>query len=493
MSTPYLGLDLPVVTVTLGPEWATLLNAALSVIDNHDHTSGRGRLITSAALNINDDVSINGYNLTGARSFQMQNLGSTSDIQDPTDVRCVYSVNGELYYTDNIGNQIQLTAGGALNAASVGGIGGDYATSSANVFYTSTSKTFTFNQNTDQRAKLDIGDLIIRETVASANGVTIKSASGLAASYAITLPAALPASTLALQISNTGVITPALITDAQLATDSVIEAKIQNGAVTTDKISNDNVTQDKLAATAINDSIQISSTLTGSGNFIVPAGVTRIWGTVVGGGGGGGGGGIGQSGTGNAGCGGGGGGGGQQLDFTLAVTAGDLIPYACGAGGSGGSSTVNGSVGSGTLFGRFKAAGGSGGGGGGTSNGNGGTVGQGASGSANGGGGGNTLTAGFSSEAVEGSGTAGAAGDPNGFADDGGGGGGAGAPSIFGNGGNGGKGMNGGENFYRTPPTVGANGGGGGGGGGGRSLSTQAGETGAAGGAGAIKIYYFAS
>ena len=89
-TTPYMLLELPVVTVTLGPEWAELLNAALEVIDDHDHTPGKGRLITAAALNINDDVSAGGNNITSARSFNMQNNGSP--LAGATDVRSLYRV-----------------------------------------------------------------------------------------------------------------------------------------------------------------------------------------------------------------------------------------------------------------------------------------------------------------------------------------------------------------------------------------------------------------
>jgi hypothetical protein len=246
MSTPYMSLDLPVVSTTLGPEWAELLNAALEVIDNHDHTAGRGRLVTSAALNINDDVSINNKNLEDARSYNMAD--NSGPLSDPADVRSLYAVSGELYYNDGIGNQIQITSGGALDASSVGGIGGDYGTSSANVYYSSVSKTFFFDQDTNKRAKLDIGDLIIRETATSANGITLKSPASLAADYQLTLPAALPASTLPVVISNTGVMSTQQLVASQLATDSVTTAKIVDLNVTTAKLADSSITAAKVNA-----------------------------------------------------------------------------------------------------------------------------------------------------------------------------------------------------------------------------------------------------
>ena len=59
MATSFLNLTLPTVTVTLGPTWATQINAAFEVIDEHDHTSGKGVQIPTAGLNINDDLDFN--------------------------------------------------------------------------------------------------------------------------------------------------------------------------------------------------------------------------------------------------------------------------------------------------------------------------------------------------------------------------------------------------------------------------------------------------
>ncbi len=288
MATPYLSLDLPVVSTTLGPEWASLLNAALEVVDDHDHTAGKGRLITSAAININDDLEINSQNVMSAKSYNMAD--QPAPLAGPTDLRSLYAVLGELYFNDGIGNQIKLTEGGALNAASVGGIGGDYGTSTASVYYNSTSKTFFFDQNVNQRAKLDIGDLIIREILAGTNGITIKSPTGLAASYALTLPAALPAGNRLLQVSSVGDVTPVLVSDPLLDVDAVTTTKILNSAVTTSKIADGAVTSDKLdpAANIVNITNTVFNGSAGTYPFIVPSGVTIVLSKACGGGGAGG-------------------------------------------------------------------------------------------------------------------------------------------------------------------------------------------------------------
>jgi len=49
-TTTNMGLDLPVVGVTTGPDWATKINTAFGVIDVHDHTAGKGIQISNAGV-----------------------------------------------------------------------------------------------------------------------------------------------------------------------------------------------------------------------------------------------------------------------------------------------------------------------------------------------------------------------------------------------------------------------------------------------------------
>lgn len=152
----------------------------------------------------------------------------------------------------------------------------------------------------------------------------------------------------------------------------------------------------------------------GAGTFTVPAGVTFIRVTTVGGGGGGGG-----SGGGNS-NGGGGGGGGVGIAL-LWVTPGQQINYAVGGGGAGGgNSGVNGGVGGATSFAGY-VAGGGGAGGGASNNNNGGGAGGGSWGgntaygiSGSAGGGGNDYTGGSGGNSGLGGG-GGAGGPDNGW------------------------------------------------------------------------------
>ena len=46
MATTYMNLTLPTVGTTVGPTWASLLNTAITSIDSHDHSSGKGATIS---------------------------------------------------------------------------------------------------------------------------------------------------------------------------------------------------------------------------------------------------------------------------------------------------------------------------------------------------------------------------------------------------------------------------------------------------------------
>jgi len=203
-TTPYMGLVLPTPTVTAGPAYATQNNTAFGTIDSHDHSTGKGVQVRTAGLAIDADLTMGNYNLTNIRAARMTNNGAALAL--PADLTCLYAAGGNLYYNNSTGQQIQLTAGGALNASSIGGIGGDYATSTASVFYTSSTTLFTFNQDTNNRALMDQGATTIRAAGVSTNGVTLKAPAGLAASYEVTLPTAVPSATAAVTMTSAGVL-----------------------------------------------------------------------------------------------------------------------------------------------------------------------------------------------------------------------------------------------------------------------------------------------
>jgi hypothetical protein len=111
MITSFMNLNLPTVTVTLGPEWATELNQALETVDSHDHSSGKGKKVPVAGIDINASLNFvnnKAFNLLSSQ-FQIQSVV----LSGASNAASVYSVNGDLYYTNGSGTAIQLTSGGS--------------------------------------------------------------------------------------------------------------------------------------------------------------------------------------------------------------------------------------------------------------------------------------------------------------------------------------------------------------------------------------------
>lgn len=214
-TTSNMRLVLPVPGLTPSPLWAPMLITAMGLVDTHDHTPGKGVRVPVAGLNINADFPLNGFNLTLARSLRV--TSQSSALTGPFDLRALYSVNGDLYWNNGSGTAVQLTAGSGLNAASIGGIGGDYVGSGASVYYTSSSKAYSFTSSTGVRGGIEGGPFYVYDPVSSGKYVRLGAPSGLAANYSLTLPTALPASTLPLLISTTGQVSPTAITGQQLS------------------------------------------------------------------------------------------------------------------------------------------------------------------------------------------------------------------------------------------------------------------------------------
>lgn len=185
MATNFLNLELPTVSVTLGPEWASEVNAAFETVDSHDHSSGKGKQIPASGLNINDNLSFQSnkaYNL-----LQVQLISNNTTLTGSSNANSVYVKSGDLYYTNSGGNAVQITNGGsvvtsagALQTVEIQGIAGNVTILPSDTFVfltvdTTASRTIT---------------LPLASGVASGRIYIIKDISGLANSNPITIAAA---------------------------------------------------------------------------------------------------------------------------------------------------------------------------------------------------------------------------------------------------------------------------------------------------------------
>lgn len=198
-------LPIPIVGVEEGPQYATDVNTCFTLIDQHDHSSGKGIPVGVAGLNIDGDLPFLQNNLTQARSLRL--YPQSAVLAEPTDIGCLYEVTNDLYYNDGAGNQIRITQSGGI-AGSPGSIAN--LTSPASATYVSADQTFVWQSGASTAANMDGGSVILRNITASSFGLTL-SPPTLSSNYTITLPA-LPAAQAFLTIDASGsVAAPVLI------------------------------------------------------------------------------------------------------------------------------------------------------------------------------------------------------------------------------------------------------------------------------------------
>lgn len=107
-------LILPTPSATLGPLWATQLNTALTLVDAHDHSTGKGVKVTPSGLNINTDLSFQSNSLTLVKTVAFDSQSATLA---SSNIRSVYSVSGDLYYNNGSGTPVQITSGTSVQSS----------------------------------------------------------------------------------------------------------------------------------------------------------------------------------------------------------------------------------------------------------------------------------------------------------------------------------------------------------------------------------------
>ncbi len=436
--SPNMSLVIPTVGQEPGPQYATDVNASLTIIDTHNHSPGSGVQITPLGLNINTSLSFQQNPATNVSYLQLYPLTSLST------ALCLYSAPGsesptainDLWWNDGNGNKVQITSNGAVYAPAAQIPGESY-----------TLGTFSWRQGAGSTvpANFDIGNIILRPNVAATTyGTTLQVNPSIASSFTLTLPNN-PSSlsgTSFLELDHLGNITTGPTVNAGLTTSNLsASANILGSQLSASA----NILGSQLSSSAGIVASQISAQglglngliveyLTpGTYTFAVPA-TDRIIVTACGGGGGGGG--V-ASGFGTNGTAGGNGtassvagivltgfGYGGGLGLTPSTGgAGGATPnnaqyFAGGAGGVGGVSATAGTAGTPTMT----SVGGSGGS----------AATSGVKGGGGGGGGASTLPFYSCSGGIGGNGTGvsagtgGAGGNGNGFGSGGGGGGGSG-------------------------------------------------------------------
>tara|TARA_R100000458_G_scaffold51246_1_gene51949 strand:+ start:1900 stop:2631 length:732 start_codon:yes stop_codon:yes gene_type:complete len=202
MATTYMNLTLPTVGTTVGPTWASQLNTAITSIDSHDHSSGKGATISFSSLTVNADMnftpSTTSYSLT---RMKKADFIASSWADSGTFASAMYvDASGNLHYVNSTSTDIQLTSGSAINVNVAARDSNAYGVQTAAIsspyqarltgdlsyYKIASGGAFTFNlpwndsTGGDPIASTDIGRFIVVKGPADAysNNVTIGLASG---------------------------------------------------------------------------------------------------------------------------------------------------------------------------------------------------------------------------------------------------------------------------------------------------------------------------
>lgn len=215
--SPNMNLPIPNVGEDPGPDWATNVVACLNAVDGHTHSPAQGVLVTPDGLDINADLSFGQNNAINLRTVRY--ASQTAALAEPADLGCLYVVDEDLYFNDGAGNNVRITQGGTVTGSTGTITGLPSGTASASY----SAGTFTFEGATSTPATMAVGPLVVGAVEVSPNKVTITPPAALAASYTVTLPAALPSATYPLAISSTGTVTASgtvLLADGSATTPS---------------------------------------------------------------------------------------------------------------------------------------------------------------------------------------------------------------------------------------------------------------------------------
>lgn len=164
--------------------WVTTINTLLQEYKDRLSEDVRASAVTwnTASVDLNGTAILNTSQVT---LVQVDTV--------PTDVGSVVYSAGDFYVVTASGT-VQLTSGGALNAASIGGIGGDYGAPgvTASFEYDDASSRFIAYQNPagPTYADVEMSRLLLVSTVDGTSVVTVSTEA--TNSYPVTLPADLP-------------------------------------------------------------------------------------------------------------------------------------------------------------------------------------------------------------------------------------------------------------------------------------------------------------
>lgn len=254
---PNMGFANPTPGEDPGPDYAINQSNTNTIIGAHNHSPGNGVPITPDGMNITTDLSFNSNNLLAVKTVNFFALSSPLAGLAP-DLGCIYVAGNELYYNDEVGNVVQITNLGAVNSGAGSITGLPSGTASAS--YSSGNQRFVWQSATSTAADMDGGSVILREKIASANGVTLSSPLALAADYEIFFNAALPGAYSFLEMDTAGNISYTVPDNSTIEVSSGV-LQVKAGGITNVQIAPGTITPANLGPL----NYQVSPSTTSSG------------------------------------------------------------------------------------------------------------------------------------------------------------------------------------------------------------------------------------
>jgi len=246
INSPNMSLPIPNVGSEPGPDYAVDVNNSLTLIDQHDHTPGKGVQLTPSSLNINTALNFNDNLATELTGLTLIPQGASPG------VNTIYEQGVDLYYTDGLGNNIRLTQSGGI-AGAPGSIAG--LVSPASATYIPVSSTFVWQSNVNTAANMDFGAAILRNlTPNSTFSLKVQPPSGLVSNSTITLPLA-PVANSFLTISPTGVITGSIPTAGGITGSNIASATITGSNIAAMTVAGSNIVNNTITYTQLDPTV----------------------------------------------------------------------------------------------------------------------------------------------------------------------------------------------------------------------------------------------
>lgn len=255
--SPNMSLIIPSVGSEQGPTYGFDINNSLSLIDQHDHSPGKGVQITPAGMNINTDISFNDHSAVNLLSIVFTNqVEPLSTVNSLSTGAGAGSGLSDLFFVDGTGTSIQITKSGIVNSTASSIPGESY--SSGTFIWTQAQSSLPTTP-----ANFDIGSITLRPNIAATTFGT-QLVSPNSGNFTLNLPVPMTSGFAGvpnfLTMSNSGQQSNTYFLDNSTLNVSGNSIQVKPGGITTTQISSSaNITGTQLSASANIASTQLAS------------------------------------------------------------------------------------------------------------------------------------------------------------------------------------------------------------------------------------------